>query len=153
MIRKAIGWLNAHHFSARLLVSVVIGIGTGMALTLLTHEILHLCGVFPPLSEPMFDTKLVTIDLIYHSIYAVMAAIVTARVAQEKANKAVFALGTKEAIMWIIGMILLWKHNPAWYNLTKALLGIPLALLGGWIFRKFLKKPNAKRWLKILDAK
>ena len=116
------------------------GIITAMLLSTVTHEILHLCGVFPPLRRPMFDTQLVIIALIYHSLYAIAGAFVTAKFAQNKARKAVFILGTKEAFMWILGTLLLWKHSPPWYNITKALLGIPLAILGGKIYSHFNNK-------------
>ena len=131
----------------RLILSVAAGIATAMVLSTVTHEILHLCGVFPPLSKPMFDTQLVIISLIYHSLFAVAGAFVTAKFAKEKARRAVLILGSKEAIMWLLGTLLLWEHAPAWYNITKALLGIPLALLGGWIYSHFyttkIKKEQA----------
>jgi hypothetical protein len=137
---RAAIWLKDHHVPVRLILSVVAGIAISMVLSVATHEVLHLCGIYPPLTKPMFDTGLVVIELIYHSVYAVVAAIFTAKLAKEMANKAVFVLGTKEAIMWVLGTLLLWKHSPPWYNLSKALLGIPLALLGGYLYKKFFRK-------------
>lgn len=139
-----IQWLNAHHLSVRLLVSVAVGISSAMAFSILTHLVLYWCGVFPPLHKPMFDTRLVLISLAYHSLYAVAAAYLAAYLARRRARKAVLIIGSKEAIIWVLGIVLLWKHSPPWYNLTKAVLGIPLALLGGWLYTRHKRKKEAR---------
>jgi hypothetical protein len=126
--------MNIRKLPLRLILSVIAGIATAMVLSAFTHVILYLAGVFPRPGRPMFDTDLLLICLIYHSIYALAGAYVTAWLARDKARKAVFILGTKEAILWVLGTVLLWKHAAPWYNLTKALLGIPIALLGGRIY-------------------
>ena len=140
MLSKITNWLYSHHVPVRLILSVIAGIATAMVLSFITHELLFLLDVFPQIDKPMHDTHLVIIELIYHSIYAVIGACVTAKLAKERARKAVFILGTKEAVMWLLGTILLWHHNPPWYNLTKALLGIPLAMLGGYLYNRFRKQ-------------
>ncbi len=121
----------------RLIISVIVGIIISKILSTITHEILFLTGFFPAPSKPMFDTHLLLIALAYHSLYSVFAAFITAMIAKEKARKAAFYLGSKEAIMWLLGTLLLWKHTPAWYNITKAIIGIPLAMLGGKIYLKY----------------
>jgi hypothetical protein len=143
-ILKKTTWLNKHKIPVRLIISVIAGIATAMTLSLITHEVLFLIGIFPQIGKPMFDNRLVTIELIYHSMYALLAACVTAIIAKDRARRATFILGTKEAFMWLLGTLLLWHHAPPWYNITKALLGIPLALLGGYIYTKF-KKANTNR--------
>jgi hypothetical protein len=139
-LSKVLTWLKKHKIPVRLIISVITGIVTAMILSLITHEILFLTGVFPQIGKPMFNTRLVTIELIYHSIYAVIAACITAKLAEDKAKRATFILGTKEAFMWLLGTLLLWHHSPPWYNITKALLGVPLALLGGYIYTRTKKK-------------
>jgi|SRR3954467_12796167 len=143
-ISKLITWLKDHHVPVQLIVSVVAGIATAMILSILTHEILFFAGVFPQINKPMFETNLVIIELIYHSIYAVIGAVITAKLAEKRARRAVFILGTKEAIMWLVGTLLLWHHNPPWYNVTKALLGLPLAFLGGAIYQRWKKNKEKK---------
>jgi hypothetical protein len=123
-----------HKLPLRLIISVVAGIVIAMALSTITHLILYFAGIFPPLGKPMFDNDLLVISLIYHSLYALVAAYVTADIAKERAKKAVFVLGTKEAVMWLLGTILLWHHAAPWFNISKALLGIPIAMLGGKIY-------------------
>lgn len=127
----------------RLIISVIVGIAIAMILSIITHLILYWLNVFPKRGEPMFETNLLWISLVYHSFYAVVGAYFTAMIAENTARKAVFILGTKEAIMWLLGTILLWKHAAPWYNVTKALLGIPLAILGGKIYAACKKKKDA----------
>jgi hypothetical protein len=134
MIRKLRKWFHDHHIPVRLVLSVAAGIVFSKVLTVITHEILHLAGVLPPLDKPMFDRKMLLISLSFHSVYAVSGAYITAGIAREKAGKAVFILGSKEAILWIIGIILLWKHSPPWFNIAKAALGFPLCILGGKVY-------------------
>ncbi len=128
--------MNNHKIPVRLITSVVAGIMLAMILSLITHEILFLLDIFPQIGKPMFDNQLVTIELIYHSFYAVAGGCITAKIAEKKARRAVFILGTKEAVMWLMGTLLLWHHSPPWYNITKALLGVPLAILGGRIYER-----------------
>jgi hypothetical protein len=120
----------------RLILSVIAGIIIAMLLSVITHEILHLADIFPAMGKPMFDTKLLWLSLSYHCLYALIAAYFTAMIADKKAKKATFILGTKEAIMWLLGALLLWQHAAPWHNITKALLGVPIAMLGGDIYAR-----------------
>ncbi|MCW3077828.1 MAG: hypothetical protein JWO32_2437 [Bacteroidetes bacterium] len=129
-------WLKKKNIPVRLIVAVIAGIIISKVLMLITHKILHVVGVFPPMDEPNFDRDLLIIALAFHSFYAIVAAYFTAQIAKDRARKAVFILGTKEAIMWLVGILLLWHLAPAWFNLTKAILGIPLSIFGGWIYRR-----------------
>jgi hypothetical protein len=54
----------------RLILSVVAGIATSTVLSIITHQVLHLLGIFPPAFKPMFNTRVLWIALTYHSIYA-----------------------------------------------------------------------------------
>ncbi|HEY0030295.1 MAG TPA: hypothetical protein VGC65_06015 [Bacteroidia bacterium] len=121
----------------RLILAVMAGIAVSKALAVLAHWALQVAGVFPPLHEPMFETRLVIISLVLHSVFAIISAIITAMIAREQANKAVFILGTKEAIFWLVGVALLWNHAPFWVNITKAVLGPPLAWIGGKIYKLY----------------
>lgn len=140
----------------RFILAVAAGLATSMVLSVATRSILFLCGIFPPPFKPLFDTNLVIIALIYHSCYATAGAFVTAMVARDKAKKAAFFLGSKEAIMWLLGTIFLWKHSPVWYTIAKAVIGIPLALLGGWLYHCYQQKTHKKvlkdTSMKIVDV-
>jgi hypothetical protein len=134
MLDKLKTWLVRHHIPTRLIVAVIAGIVISKVLMVVTHESLHKAGIFPPLKEPMFDRHELLIAFSFHSFYAVVAAYFTAWIAKNMARRAAFILGSKEAVMWLIGSILLWNHSPLWFNIAKAAVGIPLAILGGRIF-------------------
>jgi hypothetical protein len=135
--------------SLRLLLAVVAGIVIAAVLSLFMHEVLHLLGIFPALGKPMFEKDLLIISLIYHSLFAMFAAAVTAMLAKEKARKAVFILGSKEAIMWLLGTLLLWNHAAPWFNITKAVLGPPLAWIGGKLYARYHAAVSGKKEMKI----
>ena len=128
--------------TVRFILSVVAGLATSMALSMTTRFILYLCGVFPAPFKPLFDPPLVIIALVYHSIFAMTGAFVTAHFAHDRARKAVIFLGSKEAIMWLLGTIFLWKHAPVWYTITKAAIGIPVAMLGGFLHKLYVTKTH-----------
>lgn len=145
--------MDIHKLPIRLIMSVIAGIAVSKILSVLTHEILHLMGILPALSMPMFDDEPIIISLVYHCVYAVVGAYITAYIAREGAMKAVFILGTKEAILWLLGVVLLWKHSAPWFNISKALLGIPLALLGGKIYIWHKNRTEKKSISKNLGCK
>lgn len=148
MVEKIKNWLHKKNIPVRLVLAVMAGIIISKVLMIITHEILHLMDIFPALNEPMFNTELLWVALVFHSFYAVVGAYFTAQIARERASKAAFVLGTKEAVMWLIGIVLLWNHAPAWFNITKAVLGIPLAVFGGRIYKWHKNKQENNRLIK-----
>lgn len=128
--------------TVRFILAVIAGLATSMALSMTTRFILYLCGLFPAPFKPLFETRLVIVALVYHSIFAMTGAFVTAHVARDRARKAVIFLGSKEAIMWLLGTIFLWKHAPVWYTITKAIIGIPIALAGGMLYKLYVTKTH-----------
>jgi cyanate permease len=118
----------------RLIIAVAAGIVASKALDILIHWLLHLANVLPPLSQPNFSTRDQAVILSFHSLCTILSAFLTAMIAREKAKKATFILGTKEAVFWLIGMILLWNHSPFWVNMAKAVLGPPLCWMGGKMY-------------------
>jgi hypothetical protein len=134
VLKKILAWLHDHHIPVRLSLAVVAGIVSSKILTVITHEAFHNAGMLPALGKPLFDLKELWLAMAFHSLYAVLSAMLTAHLAQNQIRKAVIILGSKEAILWALGIILLWKDAPAWYNIMKAVTGIPLAMLGGMIY-------------------
>jgi hypothetical protein len=129
-----------HVIPYRLILSIIAGIATTMLLTIITDEVLNLLGKHPPLFKPILDDSLVQLVLVYHSLYAIIGAFVTAKIAKNQSRTAVLILGTKELFMWLVGMFILYDHSPTWYNVTKALLGIPLAFIGGRLYEYYRKR-------------
>jgi len=128
--------------TVRFILAVIAGLATSMALSVTTRFILYQCGLFPAPFKPLFETRLVIVALVYHSLFAMSGAFVTAHVARNRARKAVIFLGSKEAIMWLLGTIFLWKHAPVWYTITKALIGIPVALTGGFFYQLYVTRAH-----------
>lgn len=139
--------MKSYTIPYRLILAVIAGIITTLILTGITHVVMNLLGMHPPLFKPMFDDLQVQFALFYHSLYAIVGAFVTAMIAKNQERRAVLILGTKELIMWIIGTFLLWNHAPLWSNITKALLGVPLAWVGGRLYEAYKKKKS------LADAK
>jgi hypothetical protein len=137
-------WLYNHNIPIRLTFAVVAGIIISKLSMLYIHLMLHWSGLLPPLGTRIFDTKLLLLILVFHSLVAILSAYITAMLARSKARKAVFILGTKEAVLWLIGIVLLWKHSAPWFNLTKAIMGIPLALAGGKIYQWHVNKQRKR---------
>jgi hypothetical protein len=119
----------------RLIFAIAAGIVASKGLDVLCHWLLHLAHVLPPLSEPNFSVRDQVIILSFHSFFTIISALITAAIARSDAQRATSILGTKEAIFWLIGMVLLWNHNPFWVNIAKAVLGPPLCWIGGKIWQ------------------
>lgn len=145
---KLRAWLHKKNIPVRLVLAVLAGIVISKILMVITHYILYFMDIFPAPNKPMFNTELLWVALVFHSFYAVVSAYFTAQIAKERASEATFVLGTKEAIMWLIGIVLLWNHAPAWFNITKAVLGIPLAVFGGRIYKWHKKRVENNMLLK-----
>src|SRR3954465_8302131 len=107
----------------RLIIAVGVGIVASKVLDILTHWLLHLAGWLPPVTKPNFSVHNQVLLLCFHSAFTIVSAFLTALIARNQVKKAIFILGTKEAVFWLIGMVLLWNHSPFWVNMAKAVLG------------------------------
>lgn len=136
-------WIKKKKIPVRLILAVAAGIIPAKIMDLLTHHVLHTMGIFPALGNAFFNRDKLTLALAIHSFYAVAGAMLTAHIAREKSSKAIYILGTKEAILWLLGIALLWNHHPPWFPLTKAILGMPLALLGAKIYAMMKSKKRS----------
>jgi len=125
--------------TVRLIIAVAAGIVISKVLDVLAHLVLYKAGIFPALDEPMLIDKDLLTSLAIHSLFAAVSAFVTALIAKEQARKATYILGTKEAIFWLIGAVLLLNHYPFWVNIAKAVLGPPLCWIG-WRTYEMVKR-------------
>ncbi|MBA3971833.1 MAG: hypothetical protein H0X46_06745 [Bacteroidetes bacterium] len=124
----------------RLIISVLAGIVISKILTVCAHLVQHKTGDFPGLTDPMFETPDLIASLYFHCVFAIVGAFFTAMIAKEEAKKAIFILGTKEVTFWLIGLIVLWNHAPFWFNISKAVIGPPLAWFGGMLYGFYKEK-------------
>jgi hypothetical protein len=131
---------GTYRISSRIIIAVMAGILTTFVLSAATDFIMSIMGLHPPLLKPMYDDAQAQMTLMYHSMYAVAGAFVTAMIAKKHSRKAVLILGAKELVIWLIVTFILYDQAPTWYTTLKALLGIPLAMLGGRLYETYHKR-------------
>lgn len=110
--------------------AILAGFVVGGGLSVATDTVLEALHVFPPLSEGFFITWMVTLALVYRSIYNVIGCYVTAALAPNKPMLHVMIIGVVGFILTIIGTIVNADKGPLWYGITLAVLALPSAWLG-----------------------
>ena len=127
----------------RLFLSILAGLLANIILATAADHILHVTNVYPPYGQPMFNTGLVLLAFTYRALFIILCAYLTALIAKDKAGKALWILGIIGSVLWLIGAISFWNYAPAWYNIGGVVLGVPLTLLGGALY-KFRVNANQK---------
>ena len=105
---------------AGFLVIVILSVGT--------DTILEQTGVLP--RGALFDTGLLLLALMYRSLYSVIGAYITARLAPDRPMRHALALGVWGIFMSALGTLAARDLGPAWYGLALVLVSLPLAWLG-----------------------
>lgn len=72
----------------------------------------------------------------YRALFATTGGYLTARIAKDKARKAVLILGIIGTIAWLAGLLKFWHLAPAWYNVGGFILATPYAFIGLYIYSK-----------------
>ncbi len=123
---------------------IILAVLAGIAFNFITSTgvdfLLHAVGYFPPYGQPMFETDKVLLAFAYRSVFTILSAYVTARIANENAKKAVWIIGTIGSLLWLAGAITLWDYAPAYYNIAGIFTGIPLALIGLSLYKQQTNK-------------
>ena len=116
--------------------NVFISIGAVLAgflaiviLSVGTDTILEQAGVLP--EGALFDTGLLLLALMYRSLYSVIGAYITARLAPNHPMRHALALGMLGIVVSALGTLAARDLGPAWYGLVLVLVSLPLAWLGG----------------------
>jgi hypothetical protein len=133
---------------ARLIVAIITGSLITIILSITTDMIMVSLGVFPPLDsgEFNFNNRLLLIAFFYRSVYSILSAFVIALIAKEKYRKAVLISGIIGTVIGLIGLVVMWEKSKAawWYPVSLVVFAIPLALLGGKIYKKYMLKKHNK---------
>jgi hypothetical protein len=120
--------------------AVLAGAIVAILLELGTDELLRQLHVFPPLSQPMTDSRLLGLATVYRTIYGVVGGYVTAWLAPSRPMLHAFILGTLGELAAIAGVIATWndvdKYGPHWYPIALVVLALPPALLGAWLYER-----------------
>lgn len=116
--------------------AILAGMLTGIALTLVTDEILHLVHVFPPWGDSVtgHDGALL-LATSYRTVYGAAGSYLAARLAPNRAMFHAMFLGILGFIVSIVGAAATWNKGPAfgphWYPVALVVLALPTAWLGG----------------------
>lgn len=114
--------------------AVVAGALIGIVLSIGTDMLLHLAGLMPSLGERASDSML-ALATIYRTVYGVLGAYITARIAPYRGMQHVMVLGSFGFLASLIGAVATWNKGPAfgphWYPAALIVLALPTAWLGG----------------------
>jgi len=120
--------------------AVLAGAILGIALSLGTDILLRQLHIFPPLTQPMTDSRLLALATLYRTIYGVVGAYVTAWLAPSRPMLHAFILGILGEVASIAGLVATWnnadKYGPHWYPIALVVLALPPALLGAWLYER-----------------
>lgn len=116
--------------------AVAAGFAAVVVLSLVTDQIFHVLGVYPPWGEPMPEPAHNLLALTYRSIYTVGGMYLTARLAPHSPMRHALIGGVIGTIIAAAGAVatIPMQLGPAWYPILLAVTALPLAWLGGWIY-------------------
>ena len=103
---------------------------TVVALSVGTDTLLSKLGVFPPLGQPINDSRLLAIAFGYRFIYGVLGGYVIARLAPFGPMRHAIASGILGLVVSTIGAIAMWGVGPNWYPVALAITTVPCAWIG-----------------------
>lgn len=109
--------------------SVLAGFLAIVILSVGTDTILEQAGILP--EGALFDTGLLLLALMYRSLYSMIGAYLTARLAPNQPMRHALALGVLGIVVSSLGALAARDLGPAWYGFALVLVSLPLAWLGG----------------------
>jgi hypothetical protein len=116
--------------------ALLVGMLTGIILSLGTDELLHLAHVFPPWDQRASDALLL-LATIYRTIYGVAGSFIAARLAPRRPMLHAMILGVLGLAASTAGAVATWNKGPVfgphWYPVALVVLAIPTAWAGGQI--------------------
>jgi hypothetical protein len=121
----------------RSVAAVAAGFLAVVVLSTVTDEVLHLLRVYPPWNEPMREPSLNLLALSYRSIFTVAGMYLTAALAPRAPMRHALIGGAIGTVIAAAGAVATVPMNlgPAWYPIALAVTAIPLAWLGGALYR------------------
>jgi hypothetical protein len=120
--------------------AVLAGAIVGIALSLGTDALMHALHLFPPIGQPMTDSRLLALATVYRTIYNVLGAYVTAWLAPSRPMVHAIILGSLGLLAAIAGVIATWsnvaEYGPHWYPIALVVLALPPAWFGAWLYER-----------------
>ena len=122
----------------RSLAALVFGFVVVVVLSLGTDEVLHLLKVYPPWSQPMYDSGLCLLALSYRIVYTVLGSYIAARYAPHAPMGHALILGAVGTVVGTAGAIatIPMHLGPAWYPIAIAATALPCAWVGGVLYNR-----------------
>jgi drug/metabolite transporter (DMT)-like permease len=118
----------------RSILAVLAGIIVGVILSLVTDEVLHAIGVFPPWDQPPGNGPLL-LATAYRTVYGILGSYVMARLAPNRPMRHALIGGVIGLVVSTVGAVVTWNKGPVfgphWYPLALIVLAIPTAWMGG----------------------
>jgi hypothetical protein len=112
---------------------VLAGAAAGIALSIGTDMVMHGTGVFPPYGQPMSE-GLFVLATAYRTVYGVLGAYLTARIAADRPMMHAMILGMLGLAATVAGAVATWdkgpEFGPKWYPLLLIALALPQSWLG-----------------------
>jgi hypothetical protein len=116
--------------------AVLVGFTAVFVLSLATDQVLHVLGVYPPWSQPMYDTGLVLLALSYRLVYTVVGGYLTAKLAPQNPMRHALVLGVIGLLVAAVGAIatIPMHLGPSWYPIALVLTALPCTWIGGVLY-------------------
>ena len=117
--------------------ALFLGFLAVIVLSLGTDQILHMCKVFPPPNQPMWDPGLNALALAYRCLYAILGSWIAARFAPNRPMRHAMILGVIGLALSTLGVVATASMNlgPRWYPIALAITTLPCAWLGGLLYQ------------------
>ncbi len=116
--------------------AIFAGFAFVLIVTLVTDQLLHVTGVFPPWGASMvgYDAALL-LATAYRIVYGIAGSYVTARLAPDRPMQHALLGGFIGLALSIVGAAVTWNGGPAfgphWYPLALIVTALPTAWAGG----------------------
>ena len=116
--------------------AIFAGFAFVIIVTLVTDQLLHVTGVFPPWGASMvgYDAALL-LATAYRIVYGIAGSYVTARLAPDRPMQHALLGGFIGLALSIVGAAVTWNGGPAfgphWYPLALVVTALPTAWAGG----------------------
>ena len=126
------GTRNVNKNILKSIVAVFAGAVTSIVLSVGTDALMHATGIFPTGTEPIKDA-LFALATMYRTIYGVVGAYITARLAPDRPMMHALVLGGFGVVASTAGAIAMWSKLPALGPKWYPLLLIALAVSPAWV--------------------
>jgi hypothetical protein len=120
------------------IVALLAGFVAVIIITLITDQLLHIAGVYPPWGQPMNETSDNLIALSYRLVYGIGGGFLTAWLAPAQPMKHALILGVIGTVLSLLGVFAATQADlgPLWYPIAIAVTALPTAWAGGKMFTR-----------------